>query len=46
MKQAFSCLDNTEKELLATMLSKIVGQADGPDPLSDRTVSSRKRGKS
>jgi MarR family 2-MHQ and catechol resistance regulon transcriptional repressor len=46
MEQAFSCLDNTEKKLLATLLSKVVGQADGPAPLGDRTLLSRKRGRS
>jgi MarR family transcriptional regulator, 2-MHQ and catechol-resistance regulon repressor len=46
MEQAFSCLDRTEKEILATLLRKVVGQADGPAPLSDRTLSSRKRGES
>jgi len=46
MERAFSCLDGTEKEQLATLLRKVGGEVDGMAPLSDRAHSSKKRGES
>lgn len=46
MEQAFACLDDAEKALLATLLGKVLSQAGGSTRLDQKTPSSRKRGES